>query len=177
MAAAAEAALRPVHDDLLRDAHAEADRIVVDAERDAARAVAAADETGRAILAEARALGSADGQRAARDILMQAHRGARYARLAAERTAFEQLQSACVRAAEGLRRDARYPGWLDTLRATAHRRLGDEARIEEAPGGGITGVVPGRFVDLRFETLALESLAGPNKSATPGKEVSGAWTP
>ncbi|WP_312183094.1 hypothetical protein, partial [Arthrobacter sp.] len=69
-----------------------------------------------------------------------------------------QLRSQVLAEAGQLRRDPRYPRLLDALRNQARTLLGPDARLEEAPSGGITGVLGSRSVDLSLPALAESAL-------------------
>lgn len=153
-------ALTPVRSALLARAHAEADLIRERSEVDAQQTVEAATAEAGRIRRTARAEGEAQAATAATAARNQARREARALVLGARREAYERLRDA---AREAVGRIADEPEVRRRLVAAVRATLGPEARIVDAPGGGVIGVAAGRRLDLSltgFADRALERVLG-----------------
>ncbi|WP_066303651.1 hypothetical protein [Arthrobacter luteolus] len=150
----AAAALLPVRAELRRGSGDEAQEILAEALRqaeeirvrgrtEADRIRARADAEGRASAHTEAALRSARARRRAGRIV-----------LAREEALREELRARVLAEAEALRSDPRYPLLLEALREQARALLDPGAHLEEAPAGGITGVLGSRSVDLSLPALA-----------------------
>ncbi|WP_331767958.1 V-type ATP synthase subunit E [Embleya sp. NBC_00896] len=166
-----DTALEPVRAELLHAARADADRLLREAERDAAATVDSAAETAREILASTRSQGAADGGTAARDRLTRARQEARSRVLVAQREALDLLRTRVTERARELRGTPDYAHHVDSLVRRTRTRLGDAATVVEDPDGGVVGWTADRRVDFRLATLAERALA------RVGAEVRTLWTP
>ncbi|NMH97778.1 hypothetical protein [Pseudonocardia acidicola] len=149
---AADTALDPVRAALLREARADADRVVGAARCDAAAVLDAARARAAAVLAAATAAGKADGAARAARAQARARRERHAAVLAARTAAYAELR-AQVRAA--VRELPRWcPDLRDRLAARARAVLGPEAVLTATPDGGVLAELPGRRLELSLDALA-----------------------
>ncbi|NBM20246.1 hypothetical protein [Streptomyces sp. GC420] len=166
-----DAALDPVREALLRAARADAQAELDRADADAAATVAAAEVRARALLDEARRQGEAAGEAVGAADRVRARRAARARDLAARREIWDELCERVVGAVRELRHTADYPLVRQRLAERIRHTLGPGARIEEDPGGGLTGEGNGRRVDCTLDRLARVWLAD-----RAGAEVETLWT-
>ncbi|CAL8978228.1 V-type proton ATPase subunit E [Cellulomonas sp. T2.31MG-18] len=148
--------LEPLEQALLRRAQADADAARADAELSARTQTDAARVQAAEVLDQARAAGEADADRRRALDQARARREARRIVLAAERTAYEQLCAAARAAVQELLAEPARQGRLGALVVA---RLGNEARLEPHPSGGVVGAVPdGRRVDASVDALVAHAL-------------------
>ncbi|MFF7929994.1 MULTISPECIES: V-type ATP synthase subunit E family protein [unclassified Streptomyces] len=169
--AGTENALAPVRARLLQDARADAEAVLLAAAEDADALSREAEARAAAILAEAREQGAADAETARRAVRTRARRAARARELAARRQCWEELGRQVVRGVEDLRRTEAYPDLRRRLTLRARYLLGPDARIAEAPGGGVVGESRSRRVDLSLAAFAQQALD------RYGAELEELWTP
>lgn len=160
------AALQPLRDALLRRAAADAERTLAQARREAAEVVGAAEREAAELTEQARARGEAE----AEDVLAieraRARRAVRHADLAARTAAYERLRAEVV---ARLRRSRDEPGLRERLAAEAHRLLGSDAEIADAPGGGVYGRIASARVDCSLDAFAERAMVA------LGPELDGLW--
>lgn len=164
-------ALRPVREELLRTAHADAEALLARAGREAAALVDQARAEARALLDEARRQGEADGADAARDLLVRARREARSRTLAARREAYDELRHGAAERVRELRRTDGYVSLREWLEHRARALLGPAAEVSEHADGGVVARAPGTRVDLSLTALADRALD------RMGAEVRSLWEP
>ncbi|MGW2516386.1 hypothetical protein ACWC09_05015 [Streptomyces sp. NPDC001617] len=169
--AEAGTALDPVRAQLLRAARTEADAQLSAADDDAAAVLADAEARSAAILAEARRLGEADAAAARDAARARSRRAARARELAARRACWEELGRLVVRGVGDLRRADSYPVLRARLTAYVRDALGPDARITEAPGGGMVGEAAGRRLDCSLAAFARRAL---ERTGTEAEEL---WAP
>lgn len=169
--AGTDTALEPVRSRLLQDARDDAESLLAAADEDAATVLQDAEARAAEILAEARGQGAADAESALRDTRAQSRRTARARELAARRESWEELRRQVVHGVEELRRTDAYPRLRAQLTEHIRQVLGPDARITEAPGGGVLGEVPGRRIDCGLSSLAHRALD------RTGAEVEELWAP
>ncbi|MFR0354638.1 hypothetical protein [Streptomyces sediminimaris] len=169
--AGAPAALEPVRARLLRDAAADADALLAAAAEDARATVREAGARASAVLAEARSQGARDARRTGAAARGRVRRAARARELAARREIWEDLCRRVVDGVEALRGTDAYPAVRRRLTAHVRQALGPDARITEAPGGGVVGEAPGRRIDCGLAAFAQRAL---DRS---GGEVEQLWAP
>ncbi|MEU1273746.1 hypothetical protein [Streptomyces sp. NPDC005799] len=167
----ATTALAPVRTRLLRDAAADAEALLSAAGEEATAAIRAAETRAAGILAEARREGARDAERIRGADRARARRTHRARELAVHREIWEELRLQVVRGVEELGGSTAYPAVRRRLTTYAQRVLGPDARITEAPGGGVVGEVPGRRIDCALATLARRALD------RAGGEVEELWAP
>ncbi len=164
---AQEDALTPLRRSLLDAARTRADTRVAVAEEEARRTESEADLRAATILEETRDRGVADGEHRVRAERAAARREAGAVVQQARRTAYERLRVASVEAVGDLvrRGDAR-----DRLERLVRARLGESARVTDAPGGGVVGEAEdgrrvdasaARLVDLAMDHVDLEGWCVP----------------
>ncbi len=163
--------LQPLRTALLDAARRDAAAAMADAEQKAADELAEARRTAETILAEARQKGRKEAEAVASAERGRASREARARVMAARREAYEQLCDRSRAAVRRLREDPRYPALLEALRARAADELGAGAALSEHPSGGIVGSVPGRTVVHSLDELADEAVAA------LGPRVEELWSP
>ena len=154
----AAAALEPIRAAIGQAAEERARQILDEAAREAEEIRSRARTEAQGITGRA----DADGRAAARtEAALRSARSRRRAGrlvLSREEELRGQLRSRVLAEAGQLRSDPRYPRLLDALREQARELLGPEARLEEAPDGGITGALGSRSVDLSLPALAEAAL-------------------
>ena len=165
------AALEPVRARLLRDAAADADSLVNAAAEDARATLRDAETRASAVLAESRRQGAHDAERAGVAASARVRRAIRARELAARREIWEELCRQVVDGVESLRESDRYPAVRRRLTAHVRQVLGPDARVTEAPGGGVVGDAPGRRLDCSLAALARRALDRADE------EVEQLWTP
>lgn len=166
-----DVALGPVRDALLTAARADAERTVAAARAEAARLREQAAEEERAIRRDARDRGTAQGRRDAEATARRGRRQARHAVLTTRQEACDRLRSQVLARLEAGREDPTYPVLLQQLGDRARAALGADARVVEAPTGGVVAEVEGRRVDLSLPRLVEEALAA------LGGDLEGLWEP
>ena len=156
--------------------------LLADAERDAARTLAAADADVEALRArtarecdrlrrDARARGEADARVVVAAERARTRRQARAVVQRARGEAFDELRRQVRVAAAGLRGAADYPELRRHLEEQARALVGDDARLSEPADGGVLAEVGGRRAALSLTGLAdrvLDRL---------GPDLEGVWTP
>ncbi|MFF9391341.1 hypothetical protein [Streptomyces griseoluteus] len=148
--------LSPVRAELLRAARVSADTVRDGAQADVEETLRSARATAEAVLARARALGSADGAVAAARERVRAAQDAWTAELAARAEVYAALRAAVL---AGVRRKFVEDASLRSCCGEAARRvLGAQARVTAASEGGVTAEVPGRRLDLSADALADRAL-------------------
>ena len=147
----------PVRRAALADAHAEADRVRARARTRSDAAVAAARERAGALredlLAEARRAADDD----ARRTLSAARRSAHGMLLSARRDVYTAIAREIAERSLTHRGD--YQAITERLIRDAHRRLGENVEISDAPDGGIIAHAPGRQIDYSLATQVGRCLA------------------
>lgn len=164
-------ALAPLRTELLRRAHADADRIRRDAEATVAKTLAAAEAQRDQILAAAAIRGKADAAEIQSAWRARVRHSLRAEELAAHRAVYEELAARVTEAVCELRHDPGYQRLRQRLAGRARELLGPDAVVTEAPGGGIVAHGPGRRLDYSlagFAARAVERL---------GADVAGLWQP
>ena len=169
--AGTSAALDPVRDRLLRDAAADADALLTAAAGDARVAVREAEAQASAVLAEARGQGTRDAEHTGAAVRSRVRRAARARELAARREIWEELCRQVVAGVEALSGTDAYPAVRRGLEAHVRQVLGPDARITDAPGGGVVGEAPGRRLDCSLAAFARRALD------RAGEEVEQLWAP
>lgn len=163
-------ALAPVRGWLLRDARAEADRVIADARAQAAATLDRARADAERAVALAVAAGQADGAQFAAAERTRGHEQARSVLLSARREAYDELCGEVVAAAARLRDEPGYQRLIGQLATMAANAAGPDAAITAAPGGGVVARSPQVIVDCslpRLALLAVEAL---------GDQVRELWT-
>ncbi len=147
--------LEPLHDALLAQAQAEADRLLAEARERAAALIAEAERRGAALVERARAEGAAAAAMAGAHDHARARRRARTAVLVARRELYDELCRQATAAARRLRDDPGYRALLERLSAAAREQLGEDAVLEVDPvgAGGVRGAKRGRHVDYTLDAL------------------------
>jgi hypothetical protein len=158
------AALVPIREALLADAQRDAASVigVADADVDALRR-ATAEECER-ILQDARSRGEADAEQTLLEEQARTRRRARAVVLQARGAVYEHLRRRVQEAAADLADAPDYPLLRRRLVERAHAAVGVEARVTEAPGGGVVAEAGGRRAVLSLSALADEvlDLLGPD---------------
>jgi hypothetical protein len=149
-----DAALGPVRTALLARARAEADSVRERCEADADRAVAAATAQAELVRRAARADGEREAAAASAADRRRARREARALVLDARREAYERLAHAARDAVLRLATEPEFRAVRQRMVAAIHTALGSNARIVDAPGGGVLGVDGGRRLDLSLSGFA-----------------------
>ncbi|HEX6872251.1 MAG TPA: hypothetical protein VF163_14225 [Micromonosporaceae bacterium] len=147
-------ALAPVARALVAGARRDAEAALAAADNAAARVLAEARDEADRIRAQARADGAAEARAAQAVEQARAGRRARGVVLRAERDAYDGLVAAAGPAVAVWRDQPGYDELLRRLTAAIRATLGPDARISEAPGGGLIGEVSGRRVDHSLRRLA-----------------------
>ncbi|MFC8503432.1 hypothetical protein ACFUC1_13805 [Pedococcus sp. NPDC057267] len=165
--AALPAGLDPLREALLRAARAEAERLVADADADAAAVLAQARAEVDARLEEARARGRAEAREQLEAAAAAGRRASRERLLRAQgRVHAELVARARDLVADLLADPARRRGLEVRLRA----RLGPGAVVDPTADGGLVGSdASGRAVDASVATLVEDALAG--------LDLADLWTP
>lgn len=163
-------ALAPVRGWLLRDARAEADRVVADARARAAATLDRARADAERTVALAVAAGQAEGAQFAAAERARGREQARSVLLSARREAYDELCGEVLAAAARLRDGPGYQRLIGRLATMAANAAGPDAAITAAPGGGVVARSPHVIVDCslpRLAFLAVEAL---------GDKVRELWT-
>lgn len=166
-----ETALAPVRAYLLREAEAEAGRILAEARTHADDILEQARSGAAEIVDRARAQGEANAAPAAAAELSRGRDQARSMVLSARREAYQDLRTRVITAAGALRTEPGYQHLLSRLVAMATRAAGDGAAVTVQPDGGVVARSPGVVVDCtlpRLAALAVDEL---------GDQVRELWTP
>jgi vacuolar-type H+-ATPase subunit E/Vma4 len=167
----ADSALEPVREQLLWAARTEAEALLTEADVHVAVVLADAEAQAAAILAEARRLGETDAAAARDAARARARRAARARELTARRECWEELGRLVVSGVEDLRRADSYPLLRARLTAYVRDALGPDARVTQAPGGGVLGETAGRRLDCSLASLAHRAL---ERIGTEAEEL---WAP
>ncbi|MBP2478848.1 vacuolar-type H+-ATPase subunit E/Vma4 [Crossiella equi] len=165
------AALRPVREELLRRARADAERTVAQAGDHAARVLEDAERAAAAIRERARAQGAAEGAAAATARRAQARARVHAAELRARAQVYGLLRAQVRAELRGLRDGPEYPRLRELLAAEARRLLGAAASVTEAPGGGVLADGDGARADCSLDGFAERAVAA------LGPELEGLWRP
>lgn len=144
-------ALAPVRSALLAGAAADAAREVAEATRQGDDLLARARGRARAVLDEAAAAGRSDAETTMAAEHSRARRAARALELRAQKEIHDRLRHEVTAA---LARLVVGPEPRSRLVAAVRAALGPDARVLDAPGGGVIGQVPGRLLDLGVTALA-----------------------
>lgn len=152
-----ESALDPLRRALLANARAEADQVLRTAKEAGRQSVSAAQDDVAEQLARARAQGEADGAALLRADEAAARSAARSALLAAQRTAYDELEQ---RSREAVRALLREPGNRQRLASALRARLGEVAEVSDTDDGGLLARAPdGRTLDASVAALVDTALA------------------
>lgn len=154
------AELEPVHEALLEDAKARADRILVEATREAALAIDEAEREANTEIGRAERRGETSARVRADQMLAQARGDAQGDVLEYKEDVRRRFHQAVRAASLDLESDGRYPDLIDMLEVLARKQLGPAARIERDPDGlgGIAAVDGLRRVDYTLPALAERAL-------------------
>jgi len=154
----------------LARAQADAERVLAEADADAAATLAAARSEADAILDAARAAGESDAATVLSAKRAQVRRQARALVLAARREAYDELRSRVVQALPAIRDDPGYRPWRDRMAEHARTVLGSDAVVSEAPEGGVLAETNGRRASFTLVGLADQVID------TMGAEVERLWS-
>ncbi len=163
--------LEPLRQSLLSAASARATATIAQARADATVTQAAAKATAAKTIATARAEGRRATEARAQAQRVEAERAARALVLTAERGVEDNARSRALAAAMTFRRQPEYTRLLDTLEASARRRLGPTTEIERDPpdAGGLRARHGRRSIDLTLVSLVDQALTGSfDEVAEPG---------
>jgi vacuolar-type H+-ATPase subunit E/Vma4 len=149
-----EAALAPLRSALLATAQEDADRRLREADEAAHATQAESDASVARGRAAARSRGAADAAAAVTQQRSRAGARARSILLEARREEYLALKQAARSAMAALRDDPSYPAMRERMADAVRRRLGPQAQIDDADGGGVLGRAPGRRVDYSLASLA-----------------------
>jgi hypothetical protein len=154
--------LEPVRQSLLSAASTRAAATIAQARADATATQAAAKAAAAKIIAAARAEGRRATEARARAQLVEAERAARALVLTAERGVEDDARTRALAAAMIFRHQPEYTKLLDTLEASARRRLGPTTEIERDPpdAGGLRARHGRRSIDLTLALLVDQALTG-----------------
>jgi vacuolar-type H+-ATPase subunit E/Vma4 len=147
-------ALAPVRNALVQAARADVTKVLGEAADRADAATATARRRAETAHTAARAAGAADANQTMIAARTSHQRQARARSLHVGRDAYEQLHQRVRAAAGELATGPDYGGLRATLVTAAHRLLGPEAVITEAPGGGIFAESGNRRLDLSLAAFA-----------------------
>jgi vacuolar-type H+-ATPase subunit E/Vma4 len=150
--------LRPVCDELLRRAGADAQRVIDDAHDEASRIVAQARDTARQVVQTARAATQAAAAALIADEAAAFRRAMRRDLLAAQDDVYQQWRRSAAHAVLSLRDQPEYPRWRDMLTRSAPATLGANARVVDDPAGGIVAQADNRRIDLSLSAIAARAL-------------------
>ena len=163
-----DGSLKPLREALVRHARADAERELAQAKQDSEAELVKARAGAATILNEAAEAGRADASAVVAAERTAARRSARAMELAAQRELYEELRR---RVATGVARLAEDPAVRDRFVAAVRARLGPDATVLDAAGGGVVGVASGRRVDLSLARLAERAVDA------LGGEVCELWAP
>jgi len=169
--------LEALRQSLLSAASARAAATIAQACADATVTQAAAKATAAKIIATARAEGRRATETRAQAQLVEAERAARALVLTAERGVEDNARTRALAAAMTFRHQPEYTKLLDTLEASARRRLGPTTEIERDPpdAGGVRARLGRRSIDLTLASLVDQALTGAlDEVADPAAIGSGA---
>jgi hypothetical protein len=154
--------LEPLRQSLLSAASARATATIAQARTDATVTQTAAKATAAKIIATARAEGRRATEARAQAQRVEAERAARALVLTAERRVEDNARTRALAAAMTFRRQPEYTRLLDTLEASARRRLGPTTEIERDPpdAGGLRARHGRRSIDLTLVSLVDQALTG-----------------
>ena len=164
-------ALAPVRAYLLRQAEAEAGRILAEAHAQADAILQQARNDAAETASQARARGEADAAPAAAAERSRGRDQARSVVLGAQREAYQDLRAQVIAAVGGLQTEPGYQGLLNQLVTMATRAAGPGAAVTVQPDGGVVARSPSVVVDCslpRLAALAVDDL---------GDQVRELWTP
>ena len=152
--------LEPLRQSLLNAASARAAATIAQARADATVTQAAAKARAAKIIAAARAEGRRATEARAQTQRVEAERAARALVLTAERGVEDKARTRALAAAMTFRHQPEYIKLLDTLEASARRRLGPAAEIERDPpdAGGVRARLGRRSIDLTLVSLVDQTL-------------------
>ena len=151
-------ALEPVRAELLRRAAADAQRLIAEANDEAASIVERAYDTARQMAENARAAGESAGEMASAEEGAALRRTLRRQLLAAQNNVYRQWRRRGTEAVLALRDDPDYSRWLEMLRGTAKAALGADAQLADSPAGGIVAHLGNRQLDLSLSAIAARAL-------------------
>jgi regulator of protease activity HflC (stomatin/prohibitin superfamily) len=154
--------LEPLRQSLLSAASTRAAATIAQARADATATRAAAKAAAAKIIAAARAEGRRATEARAQAQLVEAERAARALVLTAERGVEDDARTRALAAAMIFRHQPEYTKLLDTLEASARRRLGPTTEIERDPpdAGGLRARHGRRSIDLTLASLVDQALTG-----------------
>jgi vacuolar-type H+-ATPase subunit E/Vma4 len=163
-------ALEPVRAELLRRAGADAQQMVADAEGEATRILKRAHDTARRVIEQARAAGESAAAAVVAEQGTALRRGLRRELLTTQDNAYQQWRRLGRQAVLRLRDEPGHSQRRDMLRKTAYAVLGADARVSDAPDGGVVAELDHRRLDLSLSAIAERAL----DRIAP--EVDGLWT-
>ncbi len=164
-------ALAPVRAYLLREAEAEAGRILAAARAQADDILRQARSSAAELVSQSRARGEADAAPAAAAERSRGQDQARSIVLGAQREAYQDLRAGVMTAVGALPAEPGYQGLLSRLVTLATRAAGPGAAVTVRPDGGVVARSPSVVVDCtlpRLAALAVDQL---------GDQVRELWTP
>lgn len=165
----AATALEPVRAELLRRAVAHAERVIAEAEKEAAFILEQAHDTARALTEEARAAGESAAAAVVAAQGAAQRRELRREVLTARDEAYQQWRRLGMQAVLRLRDEPGHARRQDNLRKTAYAVLGSDADVVDHPDGGVVAVAGQRRLDLSLAAIAEHTL----DHVVP--EVNGLW--
>lgn len=149
-------ALAPVREALLTLARRDAQRMIEEADADAAATQAEAARQVEEIRSAARAEAATDSAALLAVERARTNRESRAVELRARRAAYDELVR---RAREAVRELSDDPGLQDRLAALARGELGPTATVHRNPDGGVTAQAGGRRVSYPLSALADQAVA------------------
>jgi len=165
-----ESALAPVRAALLRDASAEAEKLLASARGAADTLIEQARHDALSKISQARDEGRAQAARLARAELSRGRREARAIVLGAELRAQSEAEDRIRSAIAGLKDEPGYASLRDRLAELALQVAGPGATVNEHRAGGVVARAPNTLVDCSLPRLAQRAIAalGPRISELSG---------
>ena len=165
-----ESALAPVRAALLRDASAEAEKLLASARGAADTLIEQARHDALSKISQARDEGRAQAARLARAELSRGRREARAIELGAQLHARADVERRIRTAIMGLKDEPGYGELRARLAGLALQAAGPGAAVSEHPEGGVVARGPGALVDCSLPRLAQRAIAalGPRISELSG---------
>jgi vacuolar-type H+-ATPase subunit E/Vma4 len=146
--------IEPLRETLLAEAKAEAAALLERAARERAGRISAAEQQAAALIAEARSLGLALGEREAGHVLGRARRRSTEVVLGSKKSLLEEARQQALAAVRALPAEPGYPQLVERLERAARAQLGEDAAIAVDLGlGGVRGRRGSRSVDYTLPVL------------------------